>query len=126
MKVLCVDYDRNSLSVIKNVFELWGFCVTSCNSLNDVVNSLDEKMFDAVITEINLPGVAPGELVGMVRDRQNGVPIIVLTESHSIRSTIKAIRDGAYEVLRKPIVPDNLLSLILNAVGREMPACLAS
>ncbi len=112
MNLLVVDYDLNSLKVMRNVFELWGYFVTVCMNKHQVKNAMNEKLFDAIITELNIPGFVSGEIISYMREKQKKIPIIVLTENHSIRSSIRAIKNGANEILQKPIKPDRIQKIL--------------
>ena len=47
-----------------------------------------------------------------MREKQKNIPIIVLTENHSIRSAIRAMKNGANEILQKPIKPDQIRKIL--------------
>lgn len=112
MQLLFIDYDANSLKVMRNVFELWGYFVTICTNTNQVLKVINEKLFDAIVTELNVPGAASGEIISQMRAKQKDIPIIVLTENHSVKSAIRAMKDGANEILQKPIRLDRLREIL--------------
>lgn len=112
MELLFIDYDLNSLKVMKNVFELWGYLVTICTNSKQVKKVVNEKFFDVIVTELNVPGAASGEIISYLKNKQANIPIIVLTENHSVRSAIRAMKDGANEILQKPIKPDRLRKML--------------
>ena len=118
MHLLFIDYDSNGLKVMQHVFELWGYEVTICATQSQLINILDGNTFDAIITELNIPGSSPGEIISLLRQKQSDTPIIVLTENHSVKSAIQAIKDGANDVLQKPIDLEhlrNILSVLINS-----------
>lgn len=112
MNLLLVDYDLNSLKVMRSVFELWGYFVTVCTNEYQVKKAMNEKLFDAIVTELNMPGSISGEVISYMREKQKNIPIIVLTENHSIRSAIRAMKNGANEILQKPIKPDQIRKIL--------------
>ena len=112
MNLLLVDYDLNSLKVMCSVFELWGYFVTVCTNKYQVKKAMNEKLFDAIVTELNIPGSVSGEVISYMREKQKNIPIIVLTENHSIRSAIRAMKNGANEILQKPIKPDQIRKIL--------------
>ena len=112
MHLLFIDYDLNHLKVMQNVFELWGYQVTICSNKDQVIGHSDKKCFDAIITELSIPGTNPQEMIPFMRQKWANIPIIVLTENHSLKSAIRAMKDGADDILQRPIEPEQLRSLL--------------
>lgn len=118
MDLLLIDPDPFSLKAYQNVFELWGFSVTPCSNGSDLREILKERAFDAIVTEMDLPGMERGRLISELRERLPRQPLIVLTENVSIRSAIQAIRSGADDYVLKPISPQKLHELVQRHVNR--------
>ncbi|MEE9169033.1 MAG: response regulator [bacterium] len=117
MHLLFIDYDWNNLRVMQNVFELWGYTVTICSNKTQVGQIHDRESFDAIITELHIPGENPAELISLMRRRWTKTPIIVLTENHSVKFAIQAMKDGANDVLQKPMEPEQLRGFLAGMMG---------
>ena len=119
MDLLLIDPDPFSLKAYQNVFELWGFRVTPCSSGSDLKDILGHSTFDAVVTELDLPGTERGQLIPLLRKQLPTKPLIVLTENVSVQSAIQAIRNGADDYLLKPLNPERLRTLVQQYVSRK-------
>ncbi len=120
MNLLLIDHNPNSLMAYKNVFELWGFQVTPCSSGSELRDLFPDSSFDAVITELDLPGAERGKLVPYLRKKLPNRPLIVFTENYSVQSAIQAIRNGADDYILKPFDLERLKELIFKHIERKV------
>src|SRR5262249_18399797 len=77
--------------------------------------SADPKQFDAVITDVRLPGMSGCQLIGKIRALSPTVPILLVSGYLSAAVTERAREAGATEVLKKPL-PARQLQLALERV----------
>jgi two-component system, NtrC family, response regulator AtoC len=71
-----------------------------------------------VVTDFSMPGMDGMELLRTVHDRDETLPVILLTAHGSERLAVRAIKAGAYEYVTKPFDVDE----ILLALGRAVEA----
>ena len=67
------------------------------------LESLVDRNFSLVITDIKLPGISGLDLIREVRQRELPVTVIVMTGHASVDSAVTAMQLGAYDYLTKPI-----------------------
>lgn len=77
-------------------------------SLGEARDALAERAFDAVLLDQQLPDGQGLELLCEIRGREPGLPVIMITGIHDTALPIEAIKQGAYDFLRKPIEEDEL------------------
>src|SRR5262249_1161039 len=65
--------------------------------------------FDAVITDLNMPGMNGVELCQRIASGRPDVPVIVITAFGSLDTATAAIRAGAYDFVTKPFEIEQLL-----------------
>ena len=68
---------------------------------------------DAVVTDFAMPDLDGLQLLAAIRERDEDLPVILLTAHGSERTAVRAIRSGAYEYLTKPFDIDEM-SVILD------------
>ena len=71
---------------------------------------------DLVITDLRMDGISGEEVVRKVTTDYPGIPVIVLTGHGSIDDATKAIKNGAFDFLTKPLDLDHLNIVVKNAL----------
>lgn len=117
LRVLLVDDDAACRRVLALGLEMQGVTVVEAESAEDGMSILTDSSFDAIATDLNLPGADGMELLRFVRKHKGDVPVILITGYSSISSAVDALKLGAQDYLSKPIEnPDLLLGVIWRAV----------
>ncbi len=121
--VLMVDDETTILSVYSRMLEQSGARVTICSDATRVSTKLEEKEFDIIFTDIQMPGINGFELVKKIRDRGGywaDVPIVALSgRSDLSEEEFKAAGFTAF--LPKP-VPFELMEDIIARVTEGVKA----
>lgn len=84
------------------------------------LSSLQDRAFDAVVTDIRLPGMDGFALLEQLRRLRPETPVVFMTAYATVRDAVRAIRLGAYDYLTKPFEVDELL-VLLDRI-RELPS----
>lgn len=82
---------------------------------------LREKQVDVVITDVDLPGLSGFELLGRLRLRNNGVPVILLSVKNDSSEWIRGMELGATDLLYKPFEIVELIRRIEALLRRKNP-----
>jgi CheY-like chemotaxis protein len=77
--VLVIDDERVIRDVIVEVLEDAGHDVLGVATAEEGVNRLDDDAFDLVVSDLLLPGLSGLDLLGEVRRRRPGVPVVFVT-----------------------------------------------
>ena len=114
--ILVVDDDINILEVIKTRLEANGFLVEVHSDPLEALDSLKEKDFDAIVTDIRMPQIDGMEFLRRVRNLRWEVPVILLTAYGTIPNAVEAMKQGAFEYLTKPFQGKQLVQVIERAL----------
>ena len=106
-RVLVVDDDRDMCSVVAEGLADRGYEVSAVSSGQEALAKLAEP-FDAVVTDLRMPGVDGLELVAVSRKIAPQRPVIVMTAFSALDTAVESIRRGAYHYLTKPFKLDEL------------------
>jgi len=117
-KILIVDDDEMFISSIKlnysQSYEIFGAL-----NQNQALDFLEDHRFAAVILDISLKGSESGiDLISKVKEKDDSVPIIMLTASTNYKDAISCLKLGASEYLTKSMDIDEL-DLILQRAVKE-------
>ena len=107
-RVLVVDDDPAILKLFERVLSHDGFAVSATCSPKEALSLVDEKKFDLVICDINMPEVNGFELLRVTRQRYPEVVVVIITGYGTIESAVEAIKMGAYDYLTKPIIDEEI------------------
>jgi len=101
MEILAVDSSLTVIGMITAVLERLGHHVTPAENGAAGLQIVRGLRYDAVITELHLPGMSGLELIKSIRRVDNTIPIVVLSSIESIDMVVEAMREGADDYVRK-------------------------
>ncbi len=107
--VFLVDDDAIVRQSTAQWLKISGFEVTSFTCAADALAALDESFAGVLITDVRMPGMDGLELMRTAVSQVAGIPVILLTGHGDVDMAIGAMRDGAYDFIEKPFVPERLV-----------------
>lgn len=117
--VLLVDDDEALLSAYTRALGNRGFRITTARSGRDALERLASAAFDAVISDVSMPEMGGTELATKLSELGINLPIILMTGDPSIETAARAVEAGAFRYLIKPVDPDTLRDVVLQAIERR-------
>jgi two-component system response regulator HydG len=108
LRVLLVDDDAALSAILSERLSARGYVVTLREAAAGALDAVREADFDAVIADVDLPGMDGVELCKRVLELRSNLPVILITALSSIAIAIGAIRAGAYDFLQKPFELEQL------------------
>lgn len=120
--ILIIDDEKNIREGLAADFEMDGYNVKIAANGKEGLELISKGDIDLVITDLRMPGSISGEQVlREVTTKMPGIPVIVLTGHGSIDAAVKAMQDGAYDFLTKPLNLEQLEVIVKRALqGREL------
>ncbi len=115
-RVLLVDDEPSVRAALKELVQGRGWEPLVARSAAEALELVDRV--DAVVTDFSMPEMDGMELLRAVHERDESLPVILLTAHGSERLAVRAIKAGAYEYVTKPFDIDE----ILLALGRALEA----
>jgi DNA-binding NtrC family response regulator len=112
--VLLVDDEPGVLFTLSELLTERGHRVIESRSGDDALRKLDEA--DTVLTDLAMPGMDGLELVTHIAQRDPTLPVILLTAHGSERVAVAAMKQGAYDYLKKPFDIDEVAVVIERAL----------
>lgn len=123
-RILLVDDDELVRGAITRVLTAAGFEVTAVRSPPEALSQLTTGHgFDAVVTDLVMPGGTGVELLRCIRGQGNGeLPVVIFTGRPSLESARSTIGDGRVRYVLKSAVHGELLSVLRELVGESPSA----
>lgn len=88
------------------------FTVFSAANGHEGLEKLRDNKIDLILLDIFLPDISGSELIPQFKQINPDVEIIVVTAYEYIDIAIKSIKDGASDYINKPILKEELISII--------------
>jgi len=117
--ILVIDDDKIILDSLCEFLRLEGFQTSGAETLKGALARLEQEHYSLVITDVNLPDGDGLELLDIIRETHPQTVAIVITGYGTIESAVKAIKQGAYDYLTKPIVDDDLRLAVERAIKQQ-------
>jgi len=115
--VLFVDDDRELRESACEWLTLSGFSAEAAADAASAMKALRQADFDALITDIRMPGTDGMTLMRSALERDPALPVILLTGHGDVALAVEAMRGGAHDFLEKPYDADHLVAVIDRAVA---------
>ncbi len=82
--ILCVDDEKNPLTLRKLVLERFGYQVLTASSAEEAMGLLAVHHVDLVVSDYLMPGVVGTELAKQIKKRHPHIPFILLSGVNDI------------------------------------------
>ena len=120
MKILIVDDEEVSLSSVKRILKWRGIKnVEICDNGRDAVKKIRSGNFDIVLLDLLMPDVDGMQVLESTKPFCPQTEFIILTAVDDIQTTVRAMRQGAYDYLVKPVDNELLVLSIERAYERK-------
>jgi two-component system, NtrC family, response regulator AtoC len=101
--------------------------VETAATAEEALALLDQRPVDAVLTDVQMPGMNGVELTRAIRSTAPDLPIFLMTIAATVELAVEGMRAGATDFLPKPIRAQQFLAQLSDAVrsspaGREVVA----
>jgi len=118
-RILVVDDDEAMRRNLARFFRKEGYQVSTANGGYTALDRLSEVSHDLVLSDLVMCDMDGLELLSQIKKRFPGIEVILLTGYASIQTAIKAVKNGAYHYLEKPIRRDETLQLARQAIEKK-------
>ena len=119
-KILLVDDEKDFLDVMSERIEARGMDVTTADSAEKALKSVESGGFDAIILDLKMPGMDGLQTLKAIKQKNPDLQVILLTGHATVEKGIEAMKLGAMDFLEKPADLDKLTEIIHKAQARKM------
>jgi two-component system NtrC family response regulator len=115
--VLIVDDEKNYPLILSAILEEEGFETFTANSGHKALEILENTDIDLVLTDMKMPSMDGIELLERIKDKDQDLPVIMMTAHGTVDKAVEAMQKGAYSYILKPFDNDQLIVYVNKAVG---------
>ncbi|HTW94944.1 MAG TPA: sigma-54 dependent transcriptional regulator [Tepidisphaeraceae bacterium] len=119
-QILVVDDEREHAQVMCEALARQGFRCDSAFSLADAKSRLAKRKFDVIVTDLMMDGRQDGlEMLQLSKQFDPPPPVVLVTAHADIPTCKKALNDGAYDYIEKPLDLDYFRAQVARAAERS-------
>lgn len=109
IKILWADDEIDLLMPHVLFLEEKGYDVTTVNSGDGALDLINERHFDLIFLDENMPGISGIETLGKIKATHPSLPVIMITKSEEEHIMEDAIGSKISDYLIKPVHPNQIL-----------------
>jgi DNA-binding response OmpR family regulator len=121
MRLLVVEDDPALAAALNEGLAAQGFALDRAPSAEGARDLLAVNPYDAIVLDLGLPGADGLTLVENLRERQNPIPILILTARSAVADRVAGLNAGADDYLQKPFAFPELVARLRALLRRGTP-----
>jgi len=118
-RVLVVDDEPSACKLLSVILDTPAFHCATAGTGEEALVSLQRERFDAVISDLRMPGMSGMQLLAEARRRYPHMVFLVTTGVDDVEVCVQAMRSGAYDYLVKPLRESVVLMSLERALQRR-------
>ncbi|MGD9826773.1 response regulator [Desulfobacter sp.] len=118
-QILVVDDEERIVKSIAGCLTKEGFSVfCACDGLQ-AITLFNTQKFDLVLMDISMPGMDGYETMASMFELDPEVLVIIMTGFASVASAVSALKQGAWDYLKKPFEFADLVKTVKNGIAQR-------
>jgi DNA-binding NtrC family response regulator len=117
--LLVVDDEQVVRDSLSKWFREDGFVVGTAANAAEALQQLQGRKWDILLLDIKMPGMDGMELQQRIKEIDSSATIIFITAHATVDTAVKALKEGAFDYVTKPVDPDYLSHLVTNALKQR-------
>ncbi len=111
-KILVIDDDPDFAASLKLILENENYQPLLANGEEEALEAIGKNAVDLALIDIRLGRDNGIDLLLKLKEMQPDILCVMITGFGSIETAVQALRHGAYDYLRKPVNPEELLATL--------------
>ncbi|MDP1568525.1 MAG: sigma-54 dependent transcriptional regulator [Vicinamibacterales bacterium] len=117
--VLVIDDEEIMREILEALLVREGYSVRLASGGAEGLELARSLPFDAVITDVMMPGMDGGQVLDEIHKLDEDLPVIMITAFASMENAVSAMKRGAFDYITKPFKNDEVLVVLRNAIERR-------
>lgn len=118
-RILLVDDDTTFCLMLKTWLSKRGFQVDEAFSCKEGVSKIKSNKYQVILTDLRLPDEDGIHLLKNAKSLNPAVQVILMTGYADIQTAVLAMKLGAFDYVAKPVIPEEILKKIQDALGQK-------
>ena len=118
-RILIIDDDIDMCQLLSRFLQRKGFETEIATNGKKGILAFKESAFDLVLCDFRLGDKEGTEVLKEIKQINHDVSVIIITGYSDIKTAVEIIKQGAFDYITKPLVPDEVLNLINKALDKN-------
>lgn len=118
-RVLIIDDDMDMCTLLSRFLTRSGYETDVAYSGQKGIAKFEEEAFDVVLCDYRLGNMDGKEVLLAVKKIKPDTIVLIITGYSDIKIAIDVIKQGAFDYITKPLIPDEVLSVLNKALSQS-------
>lgn len=118
-KILVVDDEPRMCESLRFLLEKQDFSVSTALTGTNALQWIAKEHFDVAVLDVGLPDINGIQVMEYIKSSGHDTSFVVITGNATLDSAVSALRNGAFDYLKKPFEYDQLLNTIQNILDQK-------
>lgn len=111
-KILIIDDDMDMCGLLSRFLERKGYETVACHTGNKGLAKYNEVQSEVVLCDFRLGDMDGVQVLKNVKAINPAAVVVIITGYSDIKMAVEVMRQGAFDYITKPLVPEELLIII--------------
>jgi two-component system response regulator HydG len=117
-KLLVIDDDINTCDLLQKFLAKRGFTVVTTTTAKKAIEYLNYiHDFDLILCDLRLEMGDGKDILLRTNELYPELPVIIITGYNDLKTAVNIMKLGAYDYMLKPLIPEEILATINNALN---------
>lgn len=118
-RILIIDDDMDMCSLLSRFLQRKGYETDAAHSGAKGIAKVKEQKFDVVLCDFRLGDKEGREVLHEIKSFNPQIIVIIITGYSDIKTAVDVIKQGAFDYITKPLIPDEVLNVISKALNQS-------
>lgn len=119
-KLLIIEDDMDTSALLSRFLKKNGYEVAIANTGNKGINFLSSENFDVVMCDYRLGDMDGKKILEHINQTGNAAKLIFITGYSDIKVAVEVMKNGAFDYVTKPLLPEEILLTIKKAIAEKI------
>ena len=116
-KLLIIDDDVDMCMLLSRFLTKNGYDVETAHSAANGLSAFKESKYDIVLCDFRLGDKDGKDVLVEIKKQSPQTIVVIITGYSDIKIAVDVIKMGAYDYITKPLIPDEVLQVLTNAIN---------
>src|SRR6185436_3033328 len=118
-KILVIDDEKSIRNTLKEILSYEHYDVHEAPDGLEGLKMAEKEKYDVILCDIKMPKMDGLEALEKLLEKNNDVPVVMISGHGTIETAVEAIKKGAFDYISKPLDLNRMLVTIRNAMERN-------
>jgi two-component system, NtrC family, response regulator HydG len=118
-RVLIIDDDMDMCTLLSRFLTRNGYETDVAYSGQKGIAKFEEQSFDAVLCDFRLGNMDGKEVMLAIKKIKPETIVLIITGYSDVKTAIDVIKQGAFDYITKPLIPDEVISVLNKALNQS-------